>query len=54
MTDLATRPETTDATTDPLRLLTSRPRQLVRAVLLVHRANGDAWLVTGATRPARP
>ena len=27
---------------------------LVRAVLLVHRANGDAWLVTGATRPARP
>ena len=25
---------------------------LVRAVLLVHRANGDAWLVTGATRPA--
>ena len=27
---------------------------LVRAVLLVHRAHGDAWLVTGATRPARP
>ena len=27
---------------------------LVRAVLLVHRANGDAWLVTGTTRPARP
>jgi putative MATE family efflux protein len=27
---------------------------LVRAVLLVHRARGDAWLVTGATRPVRP
>ena len=27
---------------------------LARAALLVHRAYGDAWLVTGATRPPRP
>ena len=27
---------------------------LARAALLVHRAYGDAWLVTGTTRPARP
>ncbi|HVK34480.1 MAG TPA: thiol reductant ABC exporter subunit CydC [Microlunatus sp.] len=56
MTDLATRPETTDATTDPLRLLTSRPRQLVRAVLLGALASGAgvaligtaAWLLSRA------
>ena len=56
MTDLATRPETTDATTDPLRLLTSRTRQLVRAVLLGALASGAgvaligtaAWLLSRA------
>jgi ATP-binding cassette subfamily C protein CydC len=56
MTDLATRPETPDQSTDPLRLLTSRPGRLIRTVLLGALASGAgvallgtaAWLLSRA------
>ena len=56
MTELATRSAATEGTTEPLRLLTSRPRQLVRAVLLGALASGAgvaligtaAWLLSRA------